>query len=325
MRKKLLFTICAFCITITPDMAFAALVHCGNNCSEDSCEGIRDFRNNCTKWSLQCLGTLCIYSCDTCDAGYDRLSQQVEVDRCTNKKTAYYCSKYTPPEPEPDPCEACPDALDGPTYTDWVKAPYYAFSSSTVTVPGYQVRTKTTCDESTSWECKNTTEVRCAKGWYGLRPQQTTSSSSSGGGIGLIHYEYSGCTQCPEFNGGDGNTVSGQSAAGTAAEITDCYVEYDGENPFYDNTGDYIFINPCYYSYESGDCRVRELATGAPCASANSVWGLGTHCETTKYIRLDSADMCFSQCATCPSGYEMLIRTTTYSGCNITFQTCGEI
>ena len=222
-------------------------------------------------------------------------------------------------------CKGCPDALDGPTYTDWVNAPYNIFASSTVTVPGYQVRTKTTCDESTSWECKNTTEVRCAKGWYGLRPQQTTSSSSSGGGIAPVHYEYSGCTQCPEFNGGDGNTVSGQSAAGTAAEITDCYVEYDGENPFYDNTGSYIFISPCYYSYESGDCRVHELATGATCKSATPVWGLGMHCETTKYIRLDSADMCFSQCATCPSGYEMLIRTTTYSGCNITFQTCGEI
>ena len=78
MRKKLLFTICAFCITITPDMVFAA--HCLDNCSEDSCEGIRDFRNNCTNWSLQCLGTMCIYSCDTCNAGYDRLSQQVEVD-----------------------------------------------------------------------------------------------------------------------------------------------------------------------------------------------------------------------------------------------------
>ena len=230
MRKKLLFTICAFCITITPDMAFAALVHCGNNCSEDSCEGIRDFRSNCTKWSLQCLGTLCIYSCDTCDAGYDRLSQQVEVDRCTNKKTAYYCSKYTPPEPEPDPCEACPDALDGPTYTDWVKAPYYIFASSTVTVPGYQVRTKTTCDESTSWECKNTTEVRCAGGWYGLRPQQTTSSSSSGGGIAPVHYEYDGCTECKNATvqgDPDAEKVSyiKNSIAGKNESETSCYID----------------------------------------------------------------------------------------------------
>ena len=251
MRKKLLFTICAFCITITPDMVFATDKNfCVDNCSKDSCEGIRDFRSNCTKWSLQCLGTLCIYSCDTCNAGYDRLSQQVEVDRCTNKKTAYYCSKYTPPEPEPEPCEACLDALDGPTYTDWVNAPYNIFASSTVTVPGYQVRTKTTCDESTSWECKNTTEVRCAKGWYGLRPQRTTSSSSSGGGIGLIHYEYSGCTQCPKpedtLDHIDNSCNITTSAAGAQLAVS-CYLE--STCIWADSTGGYEIVGGnCSYT-----------------------------------------------------------------------------
>ena len=49
----------------------------------------------------------------------------------------------------------------------------------------------------------------------------------------------------------------------------------------------------------------------------------GSNCATTEHFCWGDKDV--TECATCPSGYEILTRTTAYQGCNITFQTCGKI
>ena len=226
MRKKLLFTICAFCITITPDMVFAA--KCNYSPQYVSCyntSGKVTLGENCSQTAHICFDDTDYSYCRSCNSGFE---EQDRIYTHSSGCTIEYTTCVLSGGGQEIACEGCLDALDGPTYTDWVNAPYSILASSTVTVPGYQVRTKTTCDESTSWECKNTTEVRCAKGWYGPRPQRTTSNSSSGGGIGLIHYEYSGCTQCPrpedEVDYVDASCNITTSAAG-ALFVASCYLE----------------------------------------------------------------------------------------------------
>ena len=87
---------------------------------------------------------------------------------------------------------------------------------------GYQKRTARACNTLKTL-CVETTEYRCAAGYYG------TSTNGS-----------TGCTKCPS----SGN-VAGQSAAGSIA-ITSCYIP--SGNTFSDSTGSGTYTGNCYYS-----------------------------------------------------------------------------
>lgn len=303
MNTKLIYAVCcAITLSVISQGAFAA-TQCTKSITASLCYGIdgqiqKITGSNCATTEHFCWGDKDVTECATCPNGYTLTTQTLESDNCTNTTTYRTCiSEGTDPT---DPCADCEP-------TNWENALF----------AGYQVRTNAECqfvlDEDSGLykkECVRTEEYRCAAGYYGTATGTTLFPS--------------GCNKCPTFNGGNGNTITGQSAVG-ATEITDCFVEYDGETEFYDETGNYIFVSPCYYSYQSGDCQVKELAPSASCKSDYSTYILGQNCGTTKYIHYEKTGMCFSHCATCPSGYEILTRTTAYQGCNITFQTCGKI
>ena len=233
MRKYLVFFIILFAPIFATSAYAAVCSYPTYDCNSSSQEVHGEF--NCAATSYICFKGIKYATCSSCQTGFSMYqgSYTVSSSNCTipyNSCTATRCNGCT----------------EGISYTNWTNAPskLVVGNRPSATVPGYQVRTKTTCNTTTNYICQNTTEFRCSASWYGTNPTRTLT--------GAI-YTYSGCNECPDVSDMDPNYIDASykitSDPGNNATIEKCYIDgVTTDNLLADLTGKYtIYGGKCYY------------------------------------------------------------------------------
>lgn len=195
-----IYTACVF--ALIPQISFGSFVSCIGTISCPSGETCMEYvleDPNCLVSQVKYYSTYGIASCTTCKTGYTRTEKTTGVIGCSNKVTYYTCEL---------PCTGCTNCTSD---TAWSSAGRF----------GYEKKVTRTCDCNT---CNESTEYRCAAGYYGRSLNGT-----------------SGCSQCPP----PAKTVLGHSTAGSTA-ITSCYTP--AEVSISDSVGTYTFTSNCYYT-----------------------------------------------------------------------------
>ena len=139
-------------------------------------------------------------SCATCPDGF-KIQSKTDLNMCSGAGVTY------------NDCVPCnTNCLLACTSTSW-----------TTTNTKYQSRTYSTCNKC-SGSCVNTTQYRCASGFYG----SPTSTSS-------------GCYDCPTEN-----NLKGISTAGQNTYVTQCFYESGGIVT--ETSGFWKYTENCFYS-----------------------------------------------------------------------------
>lgn len=207
MKIKFIVIYAACAFALFPKLSFGTQVGCFGTTSCPSGEMCMEYvldDPNCLVSQVKYYNIYGIASCTTCKTGYTRTENTTKVVGCTNTITFYTCEL---------PCTGCTNCTSDTTW-------------STADNIGYEKKVTRTCDCNT---CNESTEYRCAAGYYG--------SSLNG---------TSGCTKCPtEGNLAYGTMALGNSAAGSTAK-TSCYIQ--ANTPIADSVGTYTFTSNCFYT-----------------------------------------------------------------------------
>ena len=116
-----------------------------------TCTMIRVQETTCLFGRTQYYNTYGIFSCTSCDAGYELTQQAASVPGCSNEILFNVCRK------------SCDGTCSDCTTSAW-----------TAGNTGYQKRTYASCNTATC-VCTKTAQYRCAAGYYG-----TSSNGTSG-------------------------------------------------------------------------------------------------------------------------------------------------
>ena len=116
-----------------------------------TCTMIRVQETTCLFGRTQYYNTYGIFSCTSCDAGYELTQQAASVPGCSNEISFNVCRK------------SCDGTCSDCTTSAW-----------TAGNTGYQKRTYASCNTATC-VCTKRTQYRCAAGYYG-----TSSNGTSG-------------------------------------------------------------------------------------------------------------------------------------------------
>lgn len=116
-----------------------------------TCTMIRVQETTCLFGRTQYYNTYGIFSCTSCDAGYELTQQTASVPGCSNEISFNVCRK------------SCDGTCSDCTTSAW-----------TAGNTGYQKRTYASCNTATC-VCTKRTQYRCAAGYYG-----TSSNGTSG-------------------------------------------------------------------------------------------------------------------------------------------------
>ncbi len=142
-------------------------------------------------------------TCSGCASGYVLEQDTYTSSTCSSNGMVYVYKTCV---------RDCPTCSDCTSDTSWGSV---YLDGSLLPKVGYQKKTTRTCDCGT---CKETTEYRCATGWYKL-----------GTAVGCSNTSCIGCQQCPQAtdiytNESLTTLARGTSPAGSTA-ITDCYLD----------------------------------------------------------------------------------------------------
>ena len=152
-----------------------------------------------------------------CKTNYTR--KTFEIRGCPSTLIFYKClyNKTTSPSGSCDESTCVPD--------EWETL--YSGSNAV------QRRTNKACN-STGTLCMTTMpdQVRCPRGYYGTP------------GISFVNQITSYCTPCPTYSSG-GQTTATAGDIGKTVSISSCYVIPPSGS---DSTGNYTYVQPCYYS-----------------------------------------------------------------------------